>query len=409
MNIRKSVQIGSCNGVCKFRVHKKSGEQYFYGFPESARQNLTGPKTATVQWSLNEIKDSVNNFIRFIYEEDAVNNTHKIKRISYGGNGGIIAGSVDFKYKTRLDPMQQYMHGALIRNTKILDTVDVKASNYSIVRQYRLEYRQSLSNNRTLLASLKECNGYSSTADCLKPTEFTWYGDTSAFSSWNSNGNSFPGQTLDKCRRMTQGDVNGDGRTDVICIYDTDNDKKGWVITYVQFATDNGYGAWSSEYNKQHQDDAFDPSYCGLLRAADFNGDGLTDLVCNIGNYFNVQLSQGNAFGPWHTWASSAKPSCIHLDVSDVNADGRSDIVCVGVNKTHVLTSTGAGFTDWQVRGDSANSIVPIGNNCEYQSMGDINGDGLSDIICIGRSIYVEKNLCPISNTDWFYSMDFVA
>jgi microsomal dipeptidase-like Zn-dependent dipeptidase len=165
------------------------------------------------------------------------------------------------------------------------------------------------------------------------------------------------------------GDVNGDGKADVV--YWVPN--VGYKVllstgsTFVEQA-----GVWG--INTQNQD-------LGPF-LADVNGDGKADIVYwSSGIGYRVLLSNGSGFGPdtqfgINTIAQSKGPW-----LADVNGDGKADIVywAAGIGY-RVLLSTGSSFgTDMQ-----------WGVNASNQDMGpwlgDIDGDGKADVVFYNTS-----------------------
>jgi len=216
-----------------------------------------------------------------------------------------------------------------------------------------------------------------------------------------SNGSSFD-TTL--WRRPTLGaprmfvgyaDFNGDGRTD-IWWHSTADDR-----FYVRISTGGAWadGLWHEDFNSRNTY-LWTSCEAGSARTADFNGDGLADILCSYrGNgeenaqanaqTTQVWLSRGNAF---YNMGLSAGTTVSRVPL-DMNGDGRADLVQTDAAppfRIRVRASLGASFdgpTLW--RWPSTGSCA-AGN----QIHGDFNGDSKLDIACLrGTPLEVRVNI----------------
>ena len=171
------------------------------------------------------------------------------------------------------------------------------------------------------------------------------------------------------------GDINSDGRTDLIW-NDTSNPNR----TYI--GVSNGDGTFTFLPHQDHPGQGWS-NYKTLV--GDVNGDGRTDLIWNQTQEFHqthVGLSNGDGTftfltGQYHTARRWGRYKTL---VGDVNGDGRTDLIwndTYDFNRVYVGLSNDDGtFTfvppqDHTVRGWRT-----------YQTLvGDINGDGRTDLI----------------------------
>jgi hypothetical protein len=211
-------------------------------------------------------------------------------------------------------------------------------------------------------------------------------GFTKNRSGWTDN-NTYP--------RLT-GDVNGDGRADIVGLGETE--------VYVSFGNTNGtfgdpiassppltrtLGGWTDNNNY--------PRVVG-----DVNGDGRADIV-GFGDTF-VFVSLGNTNGTFAAPIASFPGFTKNVGgwtdnnnyprvVGDVNGDGRADIVGFGGREVYVSFGNTNG-TFGAAIASSPGFTQSLGgwtdNNNYPRVVGDVNGDGRADIVGFGgREVYV--------------------
>jgi hypothetical protein len=170
------------------------------------------------------------------------------------------------------------------------------------------------------------------------------------------------------------GDFNGDGRGD--------------VVTFVRGSTNDVYVALST--GSQFAAPQFWNDFFGLAgeipQVGDFNGDGKDDILAftmNPNNHVFVGLSNGSSFASSQLWQGFFGVNGEVPMVGDFNNDGKDDIITftknVNSNSVWVALSTGSQFgaaTQWS-------SFFAPGT--EIPMVGDFNGDGFDDIIAFTR------------------------
>ncbi len=186
------------------------------------------------------------------------------------------------------------------------------------------------------------------------------------------------------------GDVNGDGRTDMITVYNYGNASTG--IHVLTAESDGGVRppkeVWTSARG------SFDAGRAKWA-AGDVNGDGLTDVIAFYGYAdgsvamwtFVTQKDGGfkplkSAVMPPKSWYMER---VISVQAGDVNGDGRADMTAVydyddGQMGLHKFLGRADGGFENPVRGYNSGDGNWWAKNAHY-TMGDDNGDGRADLI----------------------------
>ncbi len=165
------------------------------------------------------------------------------------------------------------------------------------------------------------------------------------------------------------GDVNGDGRDDMTRIEVVASPDE----LQVALSTGSSFSGWSTWLSGTAD---------GLKHMiGDVNGDGRDDMirieVVASPDELQVALSTGSGFQPWATWLSGTASGLQHF-VGDVNGDGRADIIRIEVvaspDELQVALSTGSGFSGWTTWLSGTFDGLT-------HHVGDFNGDGRADML----------------------------
>ncbi len=176
---------------------------------------------------------------------------------------------------------------------------------------------------------------------------------------------------------LSVGDVNGDGRLDLV----TAGIGGGVGYSTVRLGTGTGTFGAATSYTTE-------ATSSRALTLGDLNGDGILDLVtAGIGGgagYSTVRLGTGSGtFGAATSFAMDATSSRA-ISVGDLNGDGTLDLVTAGngggAGQSTVRLGTGAGSFG------AATSYVAEGTSTRGMTLGDLNGDGILDMITAGHS-----------------------
>lgn len=210
------------------------------------------------------------------------------------------------------------------------------------------------------------------------------YGIGPSATDWNfATQDAWNGFGVSNTARWRAGDVNGDGRSDLIHVT--------WGSNTIRVHTlfSQGNGTWTQTF--QDAWPGFGLSDVDNWRLMDVNGDGRVDLVhlawaASSGIRVHTLLSQGN--GNWTRVFQDAWPGFGASDVgnwraADVNGDGREDLVHIywtapGNVRIHTLFSNGNGTWTSQFH----DAIAGFGDSdVSKWRVTDVDGDGRKDLV----------------------------
>lgn len=162
---------------------------------------------------------------------------------------------------------------------------------------------------------------------------------------------------------LTHGDVNGDGKADVVAVSASTNK------LYVMLGLGDGTLAAPRTYDTDRG-----PSAVAL---ADVNGDGKADLLVTNYDAATVSLLPGNgdgSYSPQRIFGVGTGANA--LVVTDLNGDAKLDIATANyeANSVSVLLNSGAG-------GFNAAKNYSTGAGPTALAVGDFNGDGRPDLV----------------------------
>jgi hypothetical protein len=172
---------------------------------------------------------------------------------------------------------------------------------------------------------------------------------------------------------MALGDINGDGKADIVAVESEGNGKYRYMIGI----SDGRYFSWKFT-------NLTGMSKPIAMALGDINGDGKADIVAveseGNGKYRYMRgISNGSSFS-WGTTNLTGMSLPRQMSLGDVNGDGKADIVA---------TEQSGGYYNY-MRGISDgwnfawNFTNLSGMWTPYQmSLGDLNGDGKADIVAV--------------------------
>lgn len=464
----KIISSGSfSNGPASFTVWKADGRIETYG----SRRTTVNTSQGVHTWGLSRSEDREGNYAVWEYHSNAGAGEYWIKKISYGGNsvtGQSADRSVVFEYTSRSDVTAMYDEQIKTVFSQRLGFIKTYLGAQQ-VRQYQLRYTTGKT-GRSLVENIEECLGDGTS--CLPKTIFTWdkgLTDESEFQFASEESDSGFSATTYKNQQYQMGDVNGDGKADLVWTY-RNNSTLGRVVylaksdgtgfTRASSATENGFFAGvTGDANQsyllgdvngdgksdliwvaRHQDTVVRniylanaagtgftsqgyevesrPQYSEFMQGryllGDINGDGLQDLIWayhhnnKIGittyltQYNNGNVTLGKASEVIDDDYSPDYYSNQNFAIGDVNGDGKDDLVWTFSYQTkmyrtlHLANANGSGFTKISLGGDTFNTA----DSNHQMLLGDVNGDRKADLIWVRhnnnnllRTVYLASRL----------------
>lgn len=225
----KVKSIGSISGQLwkgpeYWEVTFEDGSQAWYG------AIATGDNTARtpVEYNIVKWKDAQGNYITYNYTQSA--NVATISSIQWGGNETISKphfNEIIFNYQTRNLKEVSYSNGVLFEQTRLLNSVQVKASGVQF-KKYSIAYdTTNFNNDPTKIINynyVKSVTEYNSNNEAATPVTFATSSlQTSTYEQSFGDFNDI----------VTSGDYNGDGRVDFLLKQPAQNGRpEGYYIYF---------------------------------------------------------------------------------------------------------------------------------------------------------------------------------
>ncbi|WP_158218458.1 FG-GAP-like repeat-containing protein [Roseateles puraquae] len=391
------------SGPAYFKVWTKAGQVYEYGDAAASPAATTGliapPGKAPMAWAVARISDTLGNAIDFKYEQRDVpwgsgptsgsptaGHEWNIREVQYSGNKVVFNYDLDTQGNdARTDKSEAYQQGrknVSLRRLKSITTyvnspaTALGANGGTAVRTTQLTYDYGPVTGRSRIVKIQDCAGGPSSTRCLPATNLTYTAGTSdgyqsnaAFASSNLATQDLLGNGT---YGVLTGDFNGDGKTDILYWSDTPSNNKLY--------TSNGDGSFStsSAFNIKTVN-LFKSDGCYYTIAADFNGDGITDLlrVMRATSTSNTNVSCGT---PLTHYLYLGKPDGSFTSVS---LPSGIDFTQTASVKTRQFNCSSPASTNYvpgcKEPGDTyLGTVQTPGANFHLI---DVNGDGYLDIV----------------------------
>ena len=371
-------------GPSSFTVYSKDGKILEFGSTENSRIEASGRVEVAV-WAISRIRDRNGNYIEFSYIENAQSGDYYPDRVSYTGNQEqslLPYACVTFGYEERPDFNLSYHAGSRRRLRVRLKSIQTWIDD-ALVYSYVLGYEQGSATGRTRLSQVTLVGA---DGTHFPPTRFSWR-DNERIGTFSIRPRFSPrGYDLGaNGYRYIPGDVDGDGRADLIHLASA----RG-----VRVFTSNGDGSF--EVGPVFPDSGYNVASNGYkFISGDFNGDGRTDLLHFVNHeYAHVWHARRNRASfsirprfPARGSGYDLSANDYRFKTGDFDGDGRTDLVhLIGPNRVRF----------WISRGDGTFEISPaqstrydISSNDYNVRVVDFDGDGKSDILHFANKNFV--------------------
>jgi hypothetical protein len=419
-------------GPVSFTVKTKSGLiMEFGGLNRGNYSMLLHPtKRVARTWMLTRIKDRFDNQVYFQYTSND-NSGEQLLRFINMGNGHI---EIQYTNRPEDDKILKYDDGVQLGSTnqrayKIVVTDAPQLSDISRparpFKEYRLNYSQSTTTQRSLLSSVQECANdgaclpavtmdYNSAGQVgFKPGEGVYLGDPRAIGvepilvDDQGNGKprvmasaSAPNYALLSAFQNNPVNVN-------VSTYDIDNDSKTDYIYDVSGKDQQGNKVYSTSQQLSSNGE-FKQIASGQVRTcfADLDGNGTSEPVVISSNYVIGQRGDSYTVFVNGIAIGTARAALIgdvyqplggySCQAADTNGDGRAEVI---IKLGNGLVSDFLAYENY--RGNITYSLVNgqakvsnfwginIGQKIGYVGLvaGDFNGDGKTDVV-LSRTDY---------------------
>jgi YD repeat-containing protein len=380
-------------------VTSREGLRYHYGGSGASRQESA---RGVFRWYLDKVVDTNGNTMSLEYERSAGRRLY-LKEIRYSCNRMV------FDLAERGDACPDYRSFEAVSDDRLLSAIRVYG-NGQLARTYAFAYDAGPATGRSRLKSIR-MNSY-------PPVSFQWQdggsGDLkSAVQTQAGYGSKDVGLVhfsdvtgdgrADLITRTPTGvfyvytahadgsfdapvasslpygsndngfvqfaDMNGDGRSDIV-----KHNAYGHVFTYLSRG-DGTFGSAQETLTPQGDNDG------GKVHLADVNGDGRADLIKRTpqGHVHVYPAKADGRFGaPLSTYAPEGEEGAGYVQLVDVNGDNCADLVKMALSgRVFVYFSNRAGDFEPAAESDCSRGEEGPG----YLHFGDLNGDGLTDLV----------------------------
>lgn len=423
---------GGTSGVAFFTVERKDGSISWYGDRDnntSANRpdgyvNATAPgkEAFALSWAQTRFQDSTGNYIDFSYHENANGavGEHLLHAVKYTGRTPLPGqtapaqtpfAQVVFLYQTKAANLQSkgYVAGGIVSQAHRLYAVQSE-EGASVLRYYQLNYATSASGSGLdTLTSVRECRD-NTLAVCAAPTNFTWSAANTTFATKEYPSN-LPFGDISKWKGFKQGDLDGDGRQDIVYIKEG-NSGAACPSEYIMTAFSVIDGAGRPGYVLGPVQCTTPPGTIGISgrgdggwHLLDYNGDGRDDLFISSpnGQPWRLFLSTGrgtpkvfdetnNVIAGLSPAISSSDDARYQLQLADLNGDSLTDVIYHSNGlKARLMERSQNGFAFGNERNVQINSSYDCGLcmnysiynwvGTNYNQLYDLNSDGSSDLL----------------------------
>ena len=426
-----TVTISNPSSRTYFIVKTNDGKTLRYGETDESCLSymLNGSSQRVKAWYLSSMDDPLGNRIEYSYKKDG--NVVYPNTIYYGKNRNTDNGllnKVSFFYKKRADVRRFMLGDSKCSMELLLDSI-ATSTNDLLYRGYKLSYdsfdQTDLPYSRLKSITISNGNGVK-----LKPVTFWWHGLSSFKPNVIKPNNGIRDYDV-LSRILSNGDLNGDGISDVVdirCEANAIGAGSYDVVNYCYVLTSsvdvNGNVSFNEGWNCRLPDgNAVPDTYeeRGAPMACDMDGDGLCDVVIPIFHrgtdkkisYVEFALILGNDVKSGVERFVQMKYVPVKatrlplFTCADIDLDGKSELIVIENEKKDVAYNGGIlrFISDRQTEINTFLLNDVKNSKPKDFFISDYNGDGLPDLMLNTdkiQSVFFnsgnEKPFSPISS-----------
>jgi len=371
-------------------VIEKDGKVHKFGNSTSTRQDDPNNSSNVYAWYLEETRDTNDNYIEYSYYKDGGEIYPEI--ITYTGHN-TTPGNITIEFERELrDSVATSSDLGFVKVTKYLISEIRSEIDSDWVLKYELNYSLAKNSSTPLLSSsTKSGKDSEDNVTTLPPEEYSYQSEEKSWDDgnvWNiPQAVCGTGSGYDYGVRFV--DLNGDGLQDLIRAH-----YAGGIppVTYNLSYLNTGQGWVAASWTIPVLFSVYNHDERGA-RLVDVNGDGLTDILTSYtqttGNEKSVYINTGDDFSYDSSWVlplyNTVDSNDQGVRYGDINGDGLADIVQshsdgFGGDVEAVYINTGTGWeldSGWDV---PVNFVDSHGHDYGTRLV-DINNDGLADLI----------------------------
>ena len=369
-------------------------------------------------WALKATEDVKSNYILYEYEKDINEGVHRIKTIKYTGqrtSSSAPFAEISFEYASYFKGFSGFQAGHVVRTNKRVSRIDSFIDGEAF-RSFHLEFEASdVAEERLLLTSVQECaSSVASAATCYPATTFEWQRPAlthpmGSYQPFNQSSTIFSG--VDGAYTSQVFDMTGDGISDLIY-----SQNSYWILKSSEFGT-----TYLTQYAAGDPEKALNIDYDGdgrrelLVATSDSSpwnviefkeSSGVTPCPIIIPCPTTTVSPYYNKFSIGRT----AKGLGGTAMVADFNGDGLEDIIFKDGSALKGYKNLGSGnftteITLFSGMGGALEGLHDQNPKFKNAAGVDFNGDGKSDIASkfttTSGACYVNGQLRRFVNNEW--------
>lgn len=378
------------NGPSYFKVWTADGKILYYGSSDDSKALLTTQNRVNI-WLLKKVEDRNGNQMTYYYTNES--DTYRINRITYSGNSSDKISpvfSVKFHYATRSDVETAYIGNCIFLKKSLLKKITI-SNGSNVMYTYSFSYQSPQPHNGYSYHLLTKI-GFAAGEMHYNPTKIKWgennYQNTSSNDlKMNVTNNTDENAFVNAIK--FSGDFNGDGFTDIVAL------RPNWFGSYPAADVFINKGVNGTLFFEQAQSIPIELNI-SWIQVADFNGDGLDDILCSYRTRANfpfpdlidTEIYLSRCYGDNICFRKYQAPPCqvphyaveTHL-VGDFFGEGKNSFLIQVVSADNIVVRFSLLFTynDEDDRFDFTTTGEYLDAN-RFFAM-DFNGDGVTEIL----------------------------